>query len=191
METAEIVVRYLEGRWDDALERVSDVTWNLRHSQPPVLEGWMQNTAPEMLIARGDVKRASAIAAEFHVGTETCRQAFDATHGKLLIAQDEPAKARHYLKQALDRMIGSGLPYGLHGVLDVLVDASVAMGDRAQAMHYLDQLDAVATQADLMIAHFRRHHARGPVALRCRRCPHGAPADRGDTAALPPRSSPN
>ena len=37
-------------------------------------------------------------------------------------------------------MIGSGLPYGLHGVLDVLVDASVAMGDAAQALHYLDQL---------------------------------------------------
>src|SRR6478735_3654386 len=160
LETAEIVVRYLEGRWDDALERVSDVTWNLRQSQTRVLEGWMQNAACEMLLARGDVKRAAAIAAEFHVGTETIRQAFDATRGNLLIAQGEPAKARHHLEQALDRMTGSGLPYGLHGVLDVLVDASVATGDRSQAVHYLDQLDAVAMEADLTIAHFRRHHAR-------------------------------
>jgi DNA-binding CsgD family transcriptional regulator len=34
------------------------------------------------------------------------------------------------------------------------------MGDRSQAVHYLDQLDAVAMEADLTIAHFRRHHAR-------------------------------
>ena len=88
-------------------------------------------------------------------------------------------------------MIGNGLPYGLHGVLDVLVDASVAMGDRSQAVHYLDQLDAVAMEADLTIAHFRRHHAWARLLGDVRRGPHSAPADRDDTAALPPRPSPN
>ncbi len=94
LETAEIVVWQLEGRWDEALERVPDVTWNLRQSQTRVLEGWMQHAACEMLIARGELKRAAAVASEFHVGTETIQQAFDATLGKLLIAQGSPRLAQ-------------------------------------------------------------------------------------------------
>ena len=149
LETAEIVVSQLEGRWDEALERVADVTWNLRQSQTRVLEGWMQNAACEMLIARGELKRAAAIAAEFHVGTETIQQAFDATLGRLLIAQGEPGQAQLHLEQAMNRMTQTGLPYGLHGVLDVLVDACIAMGDATSAAAYLERLDDAATHVPI------------------------------------------
>ena len=179
LETAEIVVWQLEGRWDEALERVPDVTWNLRQSQTRVLEGWMQNAACEMLIARGELKKAAAIASEFHVGTETIQQAFDATLGKLLIAQGEPQQAQLHLEQAMSRMIQNGLPYGLHGVLDVLVDACIAMGDTTSAAAHLERLDDAATRADLPIAHFRRHHARARLLgdIRAARAAHALVVD--------------
>lgn len=159
LEATAIVVAMLEGRWDEALEAVPDVTWGMRHCQARVLEGWVQHAACEIHIARGELRVAESIAAEFFAGTETIRQAFDATLGRLRLAAGDAAGARAHLEAALDTIDRNGFPYGAHGILDVLVDACATFGDAHGVRRHLDELESSAGSSGLSIARFRHLHA--------------------------------
>ncbi len=144
IETAEVLLGFQLGQWDDVMARVPDLAWELEHTETIELNGIIQHVVCEIHLERGETKQAAEVAAGFRWHIEAVRQRVCATIGKVALAQGDITGARTVLTAALDDIDASGLRYGLDILLESLIDACLAAGDRDAAEARLDQLESEA-----------------------------------------------
>ncbi|MFT3855536.1 MAG: AAA family ATPase [Ilumatobacteraceae bacterium] len=140
LEVAAIGLAFHQGRWDDALAQLPDVLWNLAHTEFHVMAGWMQHVRCQIHIERGELRQATELAAELQWCGESVRQLTETTVARVAMEHGDIAAAKQVLEAAAARITGSGLN-GRDVVLDVLIDACLAGGDRAGALGHLEALD--------------------------------------------------
>lgn len=163
LENAAVVLAFQEGRWDDALAQIPDLAWALDHYQARILEGLIQHVTCEIHLERGDLRLAADLASTFRWHIETVRPASDSSVGKVALGRGDVRGARQGLEKARERIVASGLHFGLDGILDVLIDACLADQDRPSAIEHLTALEAEARRTEWPVSRVRAQLARARV----------------------------
>ena len=163
VEIAGLMLAFEQGRWDESVARIPDLNWDLAHNQTRILEGCVQAVHCQILLERGELRAAREVASGFRWHIEAVRQLMDPVLGKLALAHGDVHSALTGLEAARCRVLDSGLHFGLDRILDTLIDACLADGDRASAVAHLVELDAQANRTGWTVSRLRADLARARV----------------------------
>ncbi|MFZ4719562.1 MAG: ATP-binding protein [Ilumatobacteraceae bacterium] len=140
LESATVLLRYLQGRWDEALAAVPELAWDFAQYDARICEGLVQFVECEIHLERGQYRRAEAIAQAFRPHIEVIRRVTDSSAGRVALLLGDVKGARRMLEHAWSRVEATGMSGSVDLLLVALIDACVADGDADAARRHLATL---------------------------------------------------
>lgn len=144
LEAAQVRLHIISGRWDEALELVRSAGFDLEQRRVVTGGQLLQGAAAELLIERGALDEAAAIAARLVTPIETFERYVALIRARLAHAVGDRAAAYELLTRERERSARWGTKWKLADVLRELVDVLLEEGRTEEAREATAELEALA-----------------------------------------------
>jgi DNA-binding CsgD family transcriptional regulator len=143
-EVALVNQHLLAGRWDEALELCHSLSFDFEQRGAATVVCLLRALACEMLIHRGELDAAAALAQELSAPTEELRSAVEVCRARVLRALGNPEGAARGLSAQEERARAKGVQLRRAEVLAELAELALEQGREEQAARFAADLDELA-----------------------------------------------